>query len=126
MGQLPSAMPQTISATDHLLRCACPPGTRRHALDLLLALAAVESHVSAGGPAPTLPALLRDLVIITTRLAGRTWLEANADAAAAFTALQATLQPPPLPELDHILARVLSERFGLPGPRWVCASVSGA
>jgi hypothetical protein len=119
-------MPKTISATDHLLRSACPPGARRQALDLLLALAAVESHVSAGGPAPTLPALLRDLVIITTRLAGGTWLEANADAAAAFTALRATVAPPPLPELDHILARLLSDRFGLPWPRGERASVSGA
>jgi hypothetical protein len=34
--------------------------------------------------------------------------------AAAFTALQATWEPPPLPELDQILARVLSDRFRLP------------
>jgi hypothetical protein len=60
--------------------------------------------------------LLRDLVIITTRLAGRAWLEANADSTAAFTALQATSHPPPLPELDRILAHVLSDRFGLPRP----------
>ena len=63
-----------------------------------------------------LPALLRDLVIITARLAGRTWLEANTDSTAAFTALQATWQPPPLPDLDQILARMLSDRFALPAP----------
>ena len=60
-------------------------------------------------------ALLRDLVIITTGLVGRIWLDANADSAAAFTALQTTRQPPPLPELDQILARLLSDRFG-PAP----------
>ena len=117
MGQLPAAMPKTISATDHLLRSACPPDTRHQANDLLLALATVECHVSAGDPALMLPALLRDLVIITSRLAGRAWLEINADSTAAFIALEATSQPPPLPELDHILARVLSNRFSLPGPR---------
>ena len=115
MGLLPVAMPQTISAADHLRRSACPPDTRREASDLLLALAAVECHVSVGGPARVPPALLRDLVIMTGRLAGRTWLEAKADStAAAFAELQATWQPPPLPELDQILARVLSDRFGLP------------
>jgi hypothetical protein len=41
-------MPKTISATDRLLRSACPPDSRRQAGDLLLALAAVEYHVSVG------------------------------------------------------------------------------
>lgn len=117
MGQLPAAMPKTISAASRLLGSGCPPGARHHAGDLLLALAVVECHASAGGPALMLPALLRDLVILTTRLAGRAWLDANADTTTAFTALHATVQPPPLPELDHILARVLSDRFGLPAPR---------
>jgi hypothetical protein len=117
MGQLPAAMPKTISATDHLLRSACPANAHRHAVDLLLALAAVECHAGVGGRAIMLPGLLRDLVIITTRLAGRSWLEINADSMAAFAALQTTVHPPPLPELDHILASVLSERFGLPRPR---------
>ena len=114
MGQLPAAMPKTISATDTLLRSTPAPDVRHQAGNLLLALAAVECHVSVGGPVPMLPSLLRDLVILTARLAGRTWLEANAGSSAAFTALQATVQPPPLPELDQILARVLSDRFGLP------------
>jgi len=117
VGQLPAAMPKTISATDHLLHSACPPDARHQAADLLLALAAVECHVSSGGPVLMLPGLLRDLVIITARLAGRTWLEAHADSTAAFTALDATVQPPPLPELDQILAHVLSDRFDLPQPR---------
>jgi hypothetical protein len=115
-GRLPAAMPSIITAADQLRRSAWPPDTRRQASDLLLTLAAVECHASVSGPALVPPALLRDLVIITARLAGRAWLETNADNAAAFTALQATWQPPPLPELDQILARVLSDRFRLPSP----------
>jgi hypothetical protein len=57
------------------------------------------------------PALLRDVVIITARLVGRTWLDAHADSTATFTALYAGQRP--LPELDHILTRVLADRFGL-------------
>lgn len=117
MGRLPVAMPKTISATDRLLRSDCPPDAHRYAGDLLLTLATVEYHAGLGDPSAMLPALLRDTIIISTRLAGRTWLEANADNTAAFTALQATVHPPPLPELDHILACLLSERFGLPRPR---------
>jgi len=83
----------------------------------MMALAAVECHAGLGESAVMFPALLRDLVIITASLAGRTWLEANADRTAAFNALQATPAPPPLAELDQILARVLSDRFGLPVPR---------
>jgi hypothetical protein len=49
-------------------------------------------------------------------ISGRTWLQAKADTIAAFTELQATWQPPPLPELDHILAHVLADRFSLPPP----------
>jgi hypothetical protein len=112
--RLPAAMPKTISAVDQLLRSACPPDTRRQTGDLMMTLAAMECHASLGGSAVMLPALLRDLVIITAKLAGRTWLEANADLTAAFTALQVTLEPPPLPELDQILARVLADRFHLP------------
>jgi hypothetical protein len=106
-------MPKSISATDRLLCSPCPHRARRYARELLLALGAVECHAAVGGHAELLPALLRDVVIITIRLADRSWLEANADAAGAFIALQAALQPPPLPELDRILADVLSERFGL-------------
>ena len=61
-------------------------------------------------------ALLRDLVIITARLVGRTWLEADTGNAAAFTAAQAIWQLPPPPELDLTLARMLADRFGLPSP----------
>jgi hypothetical protein len=117
MGQLPSAMPSTISAADYVRRSARPAHDHRHAVDLLLTLAAVESHASAGGHATVPSALLRELVIITSRLAGPSWLEANADRAAAFTALLVTPEPPPLAELDQILARVLSDRFGLSASR---------
>jgi len=116
VGRLPAAMPSTLSAADQLRRSAWPPDVRRQAGDLLLTLAAVECHASMAGPALVPPALLRDLVIITARLAGRAWLEARTDSAAAFTALQATWEPPPLPELDQILARLLSDRFRLPSP----------
>lgn len=116
MEQMPVVMPKTIRAIHQLLRSGRPPDTRHRTLDLLLAVAALERHIGAGRPALMVPALLRDLVIITNRLAGRTWLEANADAAAAFLELQATVQPPPLPELDHILAQVLTDRFGLAVP----------
>lgn len=112
-------MPETISAADHLRRSACPPDTYHRADDLLLALAAVECHVSAGGPTRVPIELRRDLVTITAGLVGRTWLDANADRLDAnggspvgLTAVNAT-QHPPLPELDRILARVLSDRFGL-------------
>ncbi len=117
MGRLPAVMPGTISAVDHLRRSDCPPAARRQVLDLLLALAAVECHASVGGSAVVPPGLVRDVVIIAGRLAGYSWLEANADRTAAFTALQVTPEPPPLAELDQILVRVLSARFGLPSPR---------
>jgi hypothetical protein len=79
-------MPDTIDAAGRLRRAGCPSSVHRQAGDLLLTLAAVESHVGLGGLAAVPPALLRDLVIITARLVGRTWLEADADNAAAFTA----------------------------------------
>lgn len=111
----PVAAPMTLSAVDELCRSAGRPDTRRQAADLMLALATVECHATFG-PACVPPALLRDVIIITAGLAGQRWLEANADGAADFTALAATRQPPPLPELDRILAGLLSHRFRLPAP----------
>lgn len=125
MGRLPVAMPSTISAADHQRRSALLSDDRRQALDLRLTLAAVECHASVGGPARVPPGLLRDQVIITGRSAGRGWLDANADRTAAFIALQATPKPPPLAELDQILARVLSDRFGLPSPRAAASDTNG-
>ena len=109
-------MPRTITATEQLLRSDCPAEARHGALDLLLALAAVECHASTGGHALVLPGLLRDLVIVTTRLVGRAWLEANAEETARFTRLHTSLHAPPLPELDQLLACLLSDRFYLSRP----------
>jgi hypothetical protein len=117
MGRLPAGMPSTMRAADHLRRSARPAHDHRYAVDLLLTLAAVECHASVRGHAAVPSALLRELVIITGRLAGHSWLEANADRTAAFTALLVTPEPPPLAELDQILARVLSDRFGLSASR---------
>src|SRR5215470_3546399 len=47
-----------------------------------------------GAPAGVPVELLRDLVILTARLAGRRWLEANPDSVAVFTALYLTRMPP--------------------------------
>jgi len=105
-------MYKSISVADRLRRSDCPAAARCQAVDLLRTLAAVECHANAGGAAPVPPALLRDLVIVTGRLAGRTWLTAHADTTAAFAALHSMTEPPPLAELDQILARVLSDRFG--------------
>jgi hypothetical protein len=116
VGQLPGAVPKTISAADQLFRSACRPDARGHIGDLLVALAAVECHVSFGGPAEVPAGLLHDLLIIVGRLAGRTWLEANAEKAAGFTAMQAACDLPPLAELDQMVAGVLSDRFGLRPP----------
>lgn len=107
-------MPKTISAVDHVRRSACPPDAYRKVGDLLQALAAVECNYTVGGTVGVPAGLLRDLVIITAGLAGHTWLEADPERTAAFTALYATKLPPPLAELDQILASVLSSRFGLP------------
>ena len=110
-------MPKTVSAADYVRCCARVPEARRKAIDLLQALAAVECRFTVGGAAGVPAGLLRDLVLITTGLAGRTWLEAKAEwpAAAEFAALTTTRQPPLLPDLDRILATVLLSRFaGLP------------
>ena len=112
MGQLPQAMPKAISEAGQVRRSALPPGNRRQICDLLQALAAVECHFTAGGPAKVPAMLLRDLVVIIVRLVGRTWLDVHADTtAAAFCALADSRQLPPLAELDQILASVLSNRF---------------
>ena len=95
-------------------RSVSAPDARRKAADLLQALAAVECDFAVGGLAGVPAGLLRDVVIITAGLAGRGWLETNPDGAAAFTALYRTRLPPPLAELDQILANVLSSRFGAP------------
>ncbi len=121
VGRLPEAMPNTISAAGQVRRSARLndarlPDARGQVGDLLQALAAVECHFTVGGPGGVPAGLLRDLVLITGGLAGRSWLAANPDTAGAFTALRITRQPPPLPELDRILASVLASRFGFAPP----------
>src|SRR5215472_16291509 len=109
MGRLPGAMPKTISAADHVRRCAQEPDARRKAVDLLQVLAAVECGFTVGGPDGVAPGLLRDLIIITTRLASPAWLGATAatPAVATFTGLSATQQPSSLPALDRWRASLL-------------------
>ena len=85
VGSLPAAMPRMISAAGQLRRCGCPPAIRRQAGDLPLTLGAVECHASLGGLAAAPRALLRDLVIVTARLAGHPWLETSGGNTAAFT-----------------------------------------
>jgi hypothetical protein len=106
-------MPSTIRAADQLLRFGCPTAIRRQVGDLLPTLASVECDTSFCGQAPMPAALLRDLVTVASRLTGHSWLAANADGPAACTGSQGTWQLPPLPELDRILSRALSDRFGL-------------
>jgi hypothetical protein len=99
---------------DHVSRSANAPDFRRKVAGLPQALATVECNFAVGGPAGVPAGLLRDLVILTARLADRRWLEANPDSAAVFTALYRTRMPPPLAQLHQILAGLLSSRFGAP------------
>jgi hypothetical protein len=110
--QLPAALPRTVRAADDVRRSGRLSDAQRQAGDLLQALAAVECGFAVGGQAGVPAGLLRDLVIITAGLAGRTWLEADPQRVADFTALYSTPLPPPLAELDRILADVLASRFG--------------
>ena len=99
---------------DHLSLSASAPGFRRKAAGLLQALATVECNFAAGGPAGVPVGLLCDLVILTARLAGRRWPEANPDSVAVFMALYPTRMPPPLAQPGRILAGLVSSRFGAP------------
>jgi hypothetical protein len=59
------------------------------------------------------PGMLRQIVIAVRHLVGPAWLSAHAseDAIMAFSHLETTTVPPPLPILDHTLARCLEARF---------------
>jgi hypothetical protein len=108
------ALPKAVSAAEHVRRCEhLPDASLSHAIDLVQALAAVECICTVGGPAAVPADLLRDVVLITARLTGPSWLEANADfsPAADFAALRAAGHRPVLPELDGILAALLWYRF---------------
>jgi hypothetical protein len=112
-GQPPAALPGTFRAADQVRRSALTPDARRRACDLLAALAAVDRSFAVDGPAGIPAGLLRDVVIISSGLIGRAWLRNDPDRSADFTALYTTRIPPPLAELDQIIATVLSTRFGL-------------
>jgi hypothetical protein len=62
------------------------------------------------------PGMLRQIVIAIRDLAGPAWLTRHASdpAISAFTSLDTTWAPPPLPVLDHILACCLQARFSPP------------
>lgn len=59
------------------------------------------------------PGMLRQIVIAVRDLAGPAWLARHASdpAISAFAALDTIPTPPPLPILDHTLARCLQARF---------------
>lgn len=116
MARLPAALPKTLAAADHVRRCASRPDDRRKAIDLVQAVAAVECSFTLAGAAGVPAGMLRDLVLVTAGLAGGPWLRANAEqpAAAEFVSLNVSPQPPPLPELDQILATLLWRRFSRP------------
>lgn len=79
--------------------------TRTHALLLYQLLIRATTALS--------PGVLRQVVIAIGDLVGPGWLSAHASdpAISAFTALDSTPAPPPLPVLDHTLARCLQARF---------------
>lgn len=112
-GQIPGAMPRTLCAVDQVCHARIAPDARRKACDLLAALAAVERSFAGEGPAGVPAGLLREVVVVTSKLVGRTWLRNAPDRSADFTALYVTRTPPPLAELDQIIASVLLIRFGL-------------
>jgi hypothetical protein len=60
------------SQTDRMRRSTRAPDARAKAADLLQALAAVDCNFGVGGPGGVPAGLLRDLVIMTAGLAGRT------------------------------------------------------
>jgi hypothetical protein len=88
-------MPRTISAAGHLSRSA---NARDFPRKVAACCSAGHRRVQfrRGAPAGVPVELLRDLVILTARLAGRRWLEANPDSVAVFTAVYLTRMPPPL------------------------------
>jgi hypothetical protein len=100
-----TVLTQTSAAARDIAQHAPVAVTRARALLLDQQLAAC-----ATGPAP---GVLRQIVIAIRDLAGPAWLTHHASdpAIRAFTALDAMPAPPPLPILDHTLARCLQARF---------------
>jgi hypothetical protein len=101
-----TALSQTRAALRDIGQHAPTPLTRHRAL-LLDQLAA---HITTTAPSA---GMLRQIVIAIRDLAGPAWLAAHASepAVRAFARLDSTPTPPPLPVLDHTLARCLRARF---------------
>lgn len=94
-------------------RAAPNARTLRHLTDLLHALTRADNAFVSGGPAAVSPCLLRELVIITSTVAGRRWLRAGEGTpeVKAFGSLYTASRPPSLPELDGTLSALLLRRF---------------
>lgn len=100
-----TVLSQTSAAARSIARHTPVGLTRTRALLLDQQLA-----TCATSPAP---GMLRQIVIAIRDLAGPAWLARHASdpAVRAFMALDAMPAPPPLPILDHTLARCLQARF---------------
>jgi hypothetical protein len=101
------ALTQTRAAVHDIAQHAPVALTRTSAL-----LLDQQLRTTCTGTPP--PGALRQVVIAIRHLAGPGWLDAHAEdpGISAFTRLDPTPEPPPLPVLDHILARCLQTRFG--------------
>jgi len=105
-------MPYTRNAATQVWHHDPDPVTSQRAAALLQTLTSCENALATD--APTVPALLGDLVIATATLTGWPWLHANADdpGVATFTALHGAEFLPSTTALDQILSTLLRTRFG--------------
>lgn len=126
MGDLPQALPKTVIVADHVRRHAPRVAVARQATDLLLASARADIIVpdARGVPAE----LVGELAAITTAMAGRRWLRANAASppVEAFNALFTAPWPPAAPVLDQILSAVLWSWFSGPAVAGATRAASSA
>ena len=125
MGDLPQALPKTVIAADHVRRHSAQLSIGRQATDLLQAAARADIIIPDGHAVP--PELLGELAAITSAMAGRRWLRANAASqpVEAFTIVCSAPHPPVPPVLDQVLAALLWSRFSsiaAPGHRSAAAA----
>lgn len=110
-----AVFPRTRTAARYAFQHATSHLVWARASQLLHELSQCETALATGNgqPSPDGYGLLRILVLAVRDLAGRTWLDANADdpAIAAFTALSTTCAPPDPGSLDQTLAAVIWARF---------------